>query len=69
MSREGKALAWQVQNYTGIDHGNIFRFMNFFADDQQNRQLPGADRKINFSETGDHTTVNNYFTRVGGKAG
>lgn len=53
VSPEG-AERWAVQKYTSITN---FKFVNTFADADENLQLPGSDWDLNFSEQDGKTKV------------
>src|SRR6266705_946037 len=41
---------WSVQKYTSISPKTNFKFLNAFADENENPQLPGSDWDLTFSE-------------------
>jgi uncharacterized protein YndB with AHSA1/START domain len=41
---------WAIQDYTSITPKSNFKFLNAFADKDENPQLPGSDWDLNFSE-------------------
>jgi len=41
---------WSIQKYTSITPKTNFKFLNAFADKDENPQLPGSDWDLNFSE-------------------
>jgi uncharacterized protein YndB with AHSA1/START domain len=49
---------WAVQEYRSITPKTNFKFFNAFADENENRQLPGSDWDFNFTERDGKTTVN-----------
>lgn len=57
VSPEGAEM-WAVQRYTSITPKTNFKFLNAFADADENLQLPGSDWDLDFSEQGGATTVN-----------
>jgi uncharacterized protein YndB with AHSA1/START domain len=48
---------WAVQKYTSISPKTNFKFLNAFADENENPQLPGSDWDLNFSEQNGKTKV------------
>ena len=48
---------WAVQEYKSITPKTNFKFFNTFADENENRQLPGSDWDLNFSEQDGKTKV------------
>ena len=56
VSPEGQE-SWAVQKYTSITPKTNFKFLNAFADENENPQLPGSDWDLNFSEQNGKTTV------------
>lgn len=48
---------WAVQKYTSITPKTNFKFFNAFADENENRQLPGSDWDFNFTENNGRTKV------------
>jgi uncharacterized protein YndB with AHSA1/START domain len=48
---------WAVQEYKSITPKTNFKFFNVFADENENRHLPGSDWDFNFSESEGKTTV------------
>jgi uncharacterized protein YndB with AHSA1/START domain len=48
---------WSVQKYTSITPTTNFKFLNAFADKDENPQLPGSDWDLNFSEQNGTTRV------------
>ena len=51
------AERWAVQRYTSITPKSNFKFMNAFADADENLELPGSDWNLNFSEQDGTTKV------------
>jgi uncharacterized protein YndB with AHSA1/START domain len=49
---------WAVQKYTSISPKTNFKFLNAFADKNENPELPGSDWDFNFSEQNGTTKVN-----------
>lgn len=49
VSPEGNEI-WAIQKYTSITPKRNFKFLNAFADKDENPQLPGSDWDFNFSE-------------------
>jgi uncharacterized protein YndB with AHSA1/START domain len=56
VSPEGQER-WAVQKYTSITPKTNFKFLNAFADEDANPELPGSDWDFNFSEKDGKTTV------------
>lgn len=48
---------WSVQKYTSISPKTNFKFLNAFADKDENPELPGSEWDLNFSEHEGITTV------------
>jgi uncharacterized protein YndB with AHSA1/START domain len=48
---------WSVQQYTSISPKTNFKFLNAFADENENPQLPGSEWDISFSEQNGTTRV------------
>ena len=48
---------WAIQKYTSINPKTNFKFLNAFADKDENPVLPGSDWDLNFSEENGTTTV------------
>ena len=48
---------WAVQKYTSISPKTNFKFLNAFADKDENPELPGSDWDFNFSEQNGTTKV------------
>lgn len=57
ISTDGVAR-WSVQEYTSITPKTNFKMYNAFADEHENRELPGSDWDFTFSEQNGRTTVN-----------
>lgn len=49
VSPEGQER-WSVQKYTSISPKTNFKFLNAFADKDENPELPGSEWDLNFSE-------------------
>ena len=56
VSPEG-AERWAVQKYTSITPKSNFKFLNAFADKDENPELPGSDWDLNFTEQDGTTKV------------
>jgi uncharacterized protein YndB with AHSA1/START domain len=48
---------WAIQRYTFISPKNNFKYLNAFADKDENPELPGSDWDLNFSEQNGITKV------------
>ena len=48
---------WSIQKYTSISPKTNFKFLNAFADKDENPQLPASDWDLNFSEQAGTTKV------------
>ena len=48
---------WSVQKYTSITPKSNFKFLNAFADEDENPQLPGSEWDLSFSEQNGTTKV------------
>src|SRR3954463_6656266 len=48
---------WAIQKYTSISPKTNFKFLNAFADKDENPELPGSDWDLNFSEQNGTTKV------------
>ncbi len=48
---------WSLQKYTSISPKTNFKYLNAFADKDENPQLPGSDWELNFSEQNGITKV------------
>jgi uncharacterized protein YndB with AHSA1/START domain len=57
VSPEGQER-WSIQKYTSISPKTNFKYLNAFADKDENPELPGSDWDYNFSEQNEITTVN-----------
>src|SRR5204862_7278077 len=49
VSPEGQER-WSIQKYTSISPKTNFKFLNAFADENENPQLPGSEWDLSFSE-------------------
>ena len=49
VSPEGQ-MHWAIQKYTSISPKTNFKYLNAFADENENPQLPGSDWDLTFSE-------------------
>src|ERR1043165_344971 len=49
--------AWAIQKYTSISPKTNFKYLNAFADKDENPELPGSDWDLNFSEQNRRTKV------------
>ncbi len=56
VSPEGNE-SWSLQQYTSISPKTNFKYLNAFADENENPQLPGSDWDFNFSEADGKTMV------------
>ena len=56
VSPEGQET-WAIQKYTSISPQTNFKFLNAFADKDENPDLPGSDWDLSFSEFNGTTTV------------
>ena len=56
VSPEGQER-WSVQKYTSISPKTNFKFLNAFADKDENPELPGSEWDLNFSEQNGTTKV------------
>ena len=56
VSPEGQER-WSVQKYTSISPKTNFKFLNAFADKDENPELPGSEWDLNFSEENRKTKV------------
>ena len=56
VSPEGQER-WSIQKYTSISPKTNFKFLNAFADKDENPELPGSDWDLNFSEQNGTTKV------------
>src|SRR5215203_4566695 len=57
VSPEGQER-WSIQKYTFISPKTNFKFLNAFADKDENPELPGSDWDLGFSEQDGTTKVN-----------
>jgi uncharacterized protein YndB with AHSA1/START domain len=57
VSPEGQEM-WSIQKFTSISPKTNFKYLNAFADENENPQLPGSDWDYNFSEQNGITKVN-----------
>lgn len=48
---------WSIQNYTSISPKTNFKYLNAFADKDENPHLPGSNWDLNFSEQNGITRV------------
>jgi len=48
---------WSLQKYTSISPKTNFKFLNAFADENENPQLPGSEWDLSFSEQNGTTKV------------
>ena len=56
VSPEGQER-WSIQKYTSISPKTNFKFLNAFADKDENPELPGSEWDLNFSEQNGKTKV------------
>jgi len=56
VSPEGQER-WSIQKYTSISPKTNFKFLNAFADENENPELPGSEWDLNFSEENGKTKV------------
>jgi uncharacterized protein YndB with AHSA1/START domain len=56
VSPEGQER-WSIQKYTSISPKTNYKFLNAFADKDENPELPGSDWDLNFSEQNGTTKV------------
>src|SRR5580700_6198069 len=56
VSPEGQER-WAIQKYTSISPKTNFKYLNAFADKDENPELPGSDWDFNFSEQNGKTKV------------
>ena len=49
---------WSIQKYTSISPKTNFKFLNAFADKDENPELPGSEWDLSFSEENGKTKVN-----------
>lgn len=57
VSPEGQEM-WAIHRYTSITPKTNFKYLNAFADKDENPQLPGSDWDYSFSEQNGKTIVN-----------
>ena len=57
VSPEGQEVGWSIQKYTSISPKTNFKFLNAFADKDENPELPGSDWDLSFSEENGKTKV------------
>ena len=62
VSPEGEER-WSVQKYTSISPKTNFKFLNAFADENENPELPGSEWDLTFSEERPSTSLRR--TKVG----
>jgi uncharacterized protein YndB with AHSA1/START domain len=48
---------WAIQKYTSITPKTNFKYLNAFADKDENPQLPGSDWDLTFTDQGEITKV------------
>ena len=48
---------WSIQKYTSISRKTNFKFLNAFADKDENPELPGSEWDLSFSEQNGRTKV------------
>jgi uncharacterized protein YndB with AHSA1/START domain len=48
---------WSIQKFTSISPKNNFKYLNAFADKDENPDLPGSDWDLNFTEENGTTKV------------
>lgn len=56
VSPEGQER-WLLQKYTSISPKTNFKYLNAFADENENPELPGSDWDVSFSEQNGKTKV------------
>ena len=56
VSPEGQEM-WAIQKYTSITPKTNFKYLNAFADEEENPQLPGSDWDLTFTEQNGITKV------------
>jgi uncharacterized protein YndB with AHSA1/START domain len=56
VSPEGQER-WLIQKYTSISPKTNFKYLNAFADEDENPELPGSDWDFTFSEQNGNTKV------------
>ena len=57
VSPEGQEVGWSIQKYTSISPKTNFKFLNAFADKDENPELPGSEWDLSFSEENGKTKV------------
>ena len=57
VSPEGQEVGWSIQKYTSISPKTNFKFLNAFADKDENPELPGSAWDLSFSEENGKTKV------------
>ena len=57
VSPDGQVLGWALQKYTSISPKTNFKFLNAFADKDENPELPGSEWDLSFSEENGKTKV------------
>lgn len=62
VSPEGVELGWQLFEYTSITPMSNFKCLSFFADKDENPQLPGASWSLDFRE--ENALAGQHITRV-----
>lgn len=62
VSPEGVELGWQLFEYTSITPMSNFKCLSFFADKDENPQLPGASWNLDFRE--ENALPGQHITRV-----
>jgi uncharacterized protein YndB with AHSA1/START domain len=55
VSPDGQEAGWQIQDYTSITPRTNFKFLNVFADKDENPHLPGSNWDLTFSEQNAHS--------------
>ena len=48
---------WAIQEFTSITPKTNFKFLNAFADENENPELPGSEWDLNFSEANGRTKL------------
>ena len=54
---EGQEVGWSIQKYISISPKTNFKFLNAFADKDENPELPGSEWDLSFSEENGKTKV------------
>jgi uncharacterized protein YndB with AHSA1/START domain len=57
VSPEGQER-WAIQHYTSISPKTNFKYLNVFADENENPEMPGSDWDLSFTEQNERTRVN-----------